>query len=143
VERLDRLLVETALDLDRGVVDEDVDAPEVVLDLRGDLGHSGFVGHVADHEVNLSARRLDGVGELREGLASALLQHVEADHGGAFRRVARGDGLADAPRRPRHDRHPAVEPAHRHSFACPRTACPLTRPSPSMPLTVAMPSYAT
>ncbi len=88
-------LEERLADLDAGVVDEDVEAPE-----GGDGGADEALGLRGDADVGaerdgLPAQLLD---LRRDGARFVLLAVVVHGHVGALAREAQGDGLADAAR---------------------------------------------
>ena len=97
----------------RGVVDEDIDGPERVLNLLDERG--AVLRRVAEIE-----RDGDDVGAERRDVVARLLERPEvrdtrrwsrADRdGGALRGKAHGDRLPDAPACTGHERHSAFTP---------------------------------
>ncbi len=101
-----RIVFEHAAPLDAGVVDENLDRPEVLLDLGHSLGGGIAVGDVEHGFEDLRAVAAQGGGGLGEGLRRAAVE----DDARPCARKPLGQREADPCRGSRDERDRAAEP---------------------------------
>ncbi len=95
-------------DVRAGVVDEDVEAPELGADVLGDVAHGGGIRHVRRARKRLAAALGDALGHRLE----RLLAPSGENHRRALARQRHRRGLTDAAARARHPRDLAFEADH-------------------------------
>jgi hypothetical protein len=110
VRHVRRRLVEAREQADRGVVDPDVDAPELSDRALRHPAQRGLVRHVRRSGQPLGAEGAAGLGQLRQRALTA----GRDDDGTTMAGECEGGGAADAARGPSHDDHGIPSPA-RHA----------------------------